>query len=442
MVKKQEDVYVSPLMSRISSDETLTLKNLALYVPMVQKATEVEKDTDNSAGYTSRELFRIARDGENAKEKLIIMALPLIKKIAYKEFSRRRAWSSRVSLEDMIQEGIGGFLRGIQAYNVDAGHSSATNYLGQWILSDMRRNIEILEHDFSIPQETIERYRKIRAIRGRLTNTLGRTPTDEEILVSAASAESTVENKMGRVNKDPNARKKPLTQKHLDEERSYYSSTGQLSSLVASNDDNAGDYELEASPLLEASAHETMESVEERDSSAHMRKFLANTMDKMNLGKTQADIIARKYGLPPYTAEQTAKDISDATKITKYKVGHVLSAFATEMTKKGGIFHYHVSSMPYMELESMNMQWILPIVGEWTPGKKPSSVSDVLTSNLRPVPTRKSFGKAGRYDRGYIAEFFCERHQFSFTANYLSEGSAPDHHVCPKCGDRSERVYS
>lgn len=440
MVKKQEDVYVSPLMSRIASDETLTLKNLALYVPMVQKATEVEKDTDNSGGYTSRELFRIARDGENAKEKLILMALPLIKKIAYKEFSRRRAWSSRVSLEDMIQEGVGGFLRGIQAYNVEAGHTSATNYLGQWILSDMRRNIEILEHDFTIPQETIERYRKIRAIRGRLSNSLGRNPTDEEILESAASAESYVENKMGRVNKDPNARRKPLTQKHLDEERSFYSSTGQLSSLVASNDDSNGDYELEASPLLEASAHESMESVEERDSASHMRQFIANVMGKMHLGEMQADIIARKYGLPPYPSEQTAKDISDATKITKYKVGHVLSAFATEMTKKGGVFHYHISETPFMELESMNMQWIIPIVGDWTKGTKPTPVSDVLTSRLRPVPTRRSFGKAGRYSGGFLAEFFCERHQLSFTANYLSEGSAPDTHVCPKCGEPAQRA--
>lgn len=440
MVKKQDDVYVSPLMSRISSDETLTLKNLALYVPLVQKATEVEKDTDNSAGYSSRELFKIARDGENAKEKLILMALPLIKKIAYKEFSRRRAWSSRVSLEDMIQEGVGGFLRGIQAYNVDAGHSSATNYLGQWILSDMRRNIEILEHDFTIPQETIERYRKIRAIRGRLSNSLGRNPTDEEIIESAASAESYIENKMGRVNKDPNARRKPLTQKHLDEERAFYSSTGQLSSLVASNDDNNGDYELEASPLLEASAHETIESVEERDSSKNMHQFIASAMKEMNLGEMQADIIARKYGLPPYNAEQTAKDISDATKITKYKVGHVLSAFATEMTKKGGIFHYRISLTPFMELEAMNMQWIVPIVGDWEKGKRPSPVSDVLTSRLRPVPTRRSFGKAGRHEKGYIAEFFCEKHQLSFTANYLSEGSAPDSHVCPKCQQPAARV--
>lgn len=440
MKKKQEDAYVSPLMSRITTEESLTLKNLAHYVPMVQKATEVKKDTENSAGYTSTELFKIARDGENAKEKLIIMALPLIKKIAYKEFSRRRAWNSRVSFEDMVQEGIGGFLRGIQAYNVNAGHTSATNYLGQWILSDMRRNIELLEHDFTIPQETIERYRKIRAIRGRLTNTLGRAPTDQEIIDSASSADSAVENKMGRVNKDPNAPRKPLTQKQLDEERAYYSSTGQISSLIVANEEGEPDYELEAAPLLEASVNETAEAVEDRDSAEYTKNFLARILEKMQLGNTQKDIIARKYGLAPYTSEHTTKDISDATKITKYKVGAVLSAFATEMTKKGGIFHYYISRTPYQELESMNMQWILPIVGEWSKGTAPSAVADSLTLPLRPVPTRRSFGKAGRNIKGYVAEFFCERHQLSFTANYLSIGSAPESHACPKCGEQSPRV--
>lgn len=440
MAKKQEEAYVSPLMSRIATEESLTLDNLARYVPMVQKATKLQKDPDSAKGLSQRELFTIVREGEKAKEKLIIMALPLIKKIAYKEHSRRKAWNSRVSLEDMVQEGVGGFLRGIQAYNVDAGHSSATNYLGQWIISDMRRNIENLEHDFTIPQETIERYRKIRAIRSRLTNTLGRTPTDAEILESAASAESQVENKMGRVKKDPNAQRKPLTQKHLDEERSYFSSTGQLSSLVASTDENGTEFELEAAPLLEASNMETTASVEDRDSATNLRNFLSKTLKEMNLGSMQADIIARKYGLPPYKEEQTAKDISDETKITKYKVGHVLSTFATEMTRKGGLFHYYISITPYMELEAMNMQWIVPLVGDWPRGARPLEPSDVLTSVLRPVPKRKSFGKSGGFAKGYIAEFFCERHQFSFTDKYFSEMSAPETHACPKCGDPAERV--
>lgn len=435
----KEEAYVSPLMSRIASEETLNLKNLALYVPKVQKATEVEKDTENTGKLTSIEISTIIREGEKAKEKLIIIALPLIKKIAYKEHNRRKAWQSRVSLEDMVQEGVGGFLRGIQAYNVDAGHTSATNYLGQWILSDMRRNIEILEHDFTIPQETIERHRKIRAIRGRLSNELGRNPTDQEIIDSAASNDSIIDNKMGRVKKDPNAPRKLLTQKHLNEERSFYSSTGQISPITISSHDGESDYEVDASPLLEASTSESIENVDERDIASHLRMFLKDTISEMNLGTMQTDLIARKFGLSPYKTEQTAKEISDETKITKYKVGHIISLFSAEMTKTNGIFHKNIASVPYAELESMNLQWIIPIVGEYT-AKKPIQVDPILRGTLRPVPTRRSFGKAGRTARGYVAEFFCERHQLSFTDNYLSEYSAPEEHACPQCGDMAKRA--
>src|SRR5690606_25244169 len=97
------DKYVSPLLARIKEEETLTLDNLAHYVPIVHEGKEAaELLQENPRHPDRRELHRKARAAEEAKEKLILIALPLIKSLAYKEFSRRQAWNSRVSFEDIV----------------------------------------------------------------------------------------------------------------------------------------------------------------------------------------------------------------------------------------------------------------------------------------------------------------------------------------------------
>src|SRR6185503_15245544 len=108
---------------------------------------------------------------------------------------------------------------GLNAYNPDGGQKSPTNYIGQWILTEMRRNVERLDNDFGVSFDAAERFRKIRAVRNRLRKELGREPLDQEIIVASSDAPGThSDTKFGPVGRALTPGK-ALTGKQLDEER-------------------------------------------------------------------------------------------------------------------------------------------------------------------------------------------------------------------------------
>lgn len=437
---------VSPLLSRLKSKESLTLDNLARHIPRVKKGIEASEILKNSTDLTPAERHAIRNDiniGERSKEDLVLMALPLVRTIAHKEYGRRQSWNSRVSFDDMIQEGIGGFLRGILSYNVSGTQSSATNYLGQWILSDIRRHVESLEHDFSIPHETIERHRKIRAIRSYLFNSLGRNPSDTEILEHANSGayQANNGNKMGKLVKDPSTFKK-LTQKNLDEERAYFASTGALESIVASDGEDDY-YERNSSSIFDATPPSTTEEVENASAKESLTAFFSQVFKSMSLGSMQEDIIRQKFGLAPYGEEAPLADIAIKTKLTKYKINQVLTTFSQEMSSPGSAFHYVVSRTSEDELDAMGMAWIAPMVGEWKFGRNPHPTPPILTSNMRPmtVKAKTHFGAPQRRIEGrFIAVFHCPADNKDFNNSYLLSRSIPQATICPDCGTESPKI--
>lgn len=438
------NTVVSPLLNRIQKQESLTLKNLAYHIPRVREGQESRTILDESKNLPIKErteLYRKVRDGEHSKESLVLMALPLVKTIAHKEYTRRLSWNSRVSFDDMIQEGIGGFLRGIQAYDIEGKQTSATNYLGQWILSDIRRHVETLDHDFSIPHETIERHRKIRAIRSHLFNKLGRTPTDAEILEHANSGAWQPSSKMGKVIKDAPSGNKKLTEKNLDEERSYASATGQLDSIAAvDNDDDY--YERKSSPLGGEETPSSTAEVEEASAAASLASLFEKVFVKMNLGSMQEDIVRQKFGLPPHTEEISLSDIAKKTRLTKYKINQVITAFSTEMSAKGSAFHQVVSTLPVDEVDSMGMGWLIPLVGEFdkhTPKRLPDSI---LTTNLRPMSAKAKthFGSPNRQPGlRYSTTFECSDGHKT-TESYFQARNIPAHISCGECGRTASKI--
>lgn len=435
---------VSPLLSRIQKQESLTLKNLGYHIPRVRSGQESRKVLDENKSLPIKErteLYRKVRDGENSKETLVLMALPLVKTIAHKEYNRRLSWNSRVSFDDMIQEGIGGFLRGIQAYDIDGKQTSATNYLGQWILSDIRRHVETLDHDFSIPHETIERHRKIRAIRSHLFNKLGRTPTDDEILEHANSGAWQPSSKMGKVIKDAPSTAKKLTEKNLDEERAYASSTGQIDSIAAV--DNEDDYyERKSSPLGGEEVPSTTAEVEEASAQQSLASLFERVFTMMSLGSMQEDIVRQKFGLPPHTEEVSLSDIAKKTRLTKYKINQVITAFSTEMSSKGSAFHQIISTLPADEVDSMGMGWLIPLVGEYNRNTPKHSTDTILTTNLRPMSAKAKthFGSPNRQIGGrFSATFKCSAGHATEESYFLAR-SIPVRISCSHCSKSAEKI--
>lgn len=410
--RKQETV--SPLLSRIQKQEQLTIKNLAYHVPRIQKAKEashtLHEETDLSE-WEKDKLSQLIREGESSKEELTLMALPLVATIARKELKRRTAWNTRVTLDDMIQEGMGGFLRGIDAYNVTGNQTSPTNYLGQWILSHIRRHVETLEHDFSIPHETMERYRKIRAIRSVLFNKLGRNPTDQEIVDYANLEENQPQNKMGRVNKVASSKK--LTLKHVLDEKQASLSTGKVESIAGFSDDESGEYEKSSTSFYDddsATGIAQQQDFEEQSARKALAVFFEKIFKHMRMGEIQEDIIRQKFGFPPYKDEIPMAGIALNSQVSKYKVNLVIEAFTKEMSSSDSIFHREVSALSYDELDSFNMSWVSSVLGEYT-GKTSKTIDPVLTQNMKPSPKKpkKSFGERDRpIQYNHEAIYTCE----------------------------------
>lgn len=453
----QDSPYTSPLMKKLQNGETLSLVVLAREVPLVHagKSAQAELDSGVDDRIHRRQLLRTIQQGERAKERLVGIALPLIRSLAYKEFKRRQAWNSRVSLEDIISEGIGGFLRGINAYNPEGKHKSPTNYLGQWILTDMRRNVEELEHDFSIPFEAMERQRKIRAIRSRLTSEMGREPTDEEIIEAANSQTGYGDNMLGRVDKKPTntppPRRRLLTQKHIDEEREMARRTGALPSTQMVTDDGGTFSTMEVAEARSITDNETtahgVEGLEKAAVQEAHQRLLEDSFSLLDLGQVQRDIIRRKFGLQPYLEEQTLKDIALTTGVQKHKVTKIINLFSREMSTPHGVFHQLISRMDIDDVEAIGMGAVLSALGTYDPTVPRKSVHRDLTSAFATQNVDEIFGDDQFSDShsnhvGVQAVYKCDKGDPRVHRLYESEDKVPSTIRCPRCNRAIPRVRS
>lgn len=385
----------SPITSRTNA-QPLTLELLKQHVPVVrdgQEAIQLLADGTERTRVEINTLLMRKRKGSQAQETLIISALPLIKNIASKEFQRRRAWSSRISYDDILQEAIAGFIRGLLSYDETANHTSPTNYLGQWITTSIRRKVEALEHDFAIPYEVVERARRIRAVRSRLTSELSRNPTDAELL-EALNEPGTYPRgnyKWGKnttnplttpipvVTEKPSSSAKKFTQAHLDEARGLASRSYSLQSYDTPTIDAEESYEKASTPLTIDDANQN-NTIENSDLSTSRNSFFNNAFLEMRIGSRQKDIILRYFGMSPYDEPQTQKEIITNTALPPRFVKAVISSFSMYMPLKGGVFHKLIIVTDADIIESLELTWLVPILGEWPSNQKePTPPPAVLT---------------------------------------------------------------
>lgn len=385
--------YTSPLMEQLRDGDTLSLQILATEVPLVKNgklaAKELEEKGDSLPRDKQRALARAIAQGERSAERLVVIALPLIHSLANKEYARRQNWRSRIPLDDIVAEGISGFLRGINAYNPEGNHKSPTNYLGQWITMEIRRNLEVMEHDFHIPYESMERYRKIRAVRSRIAHELGREPTDEETLKAANNGGQFGDTFLGKVIKTPSEKgkiRRTITQKHLDDERTMYERTGAFYSTTISTEDGeystADTMDAHSVTLDQEQTGGNIEHHESTRAHAAMNALIENALALMHLGDIQKDIIRRRYGIKPYDEAQNIKDIAAETSLLKHKVTRILNLFSKEMSAPSGAFHYLVAQMHEEDAYSYGLEKLKETFGTFPPGAKITLPHHHLRENL------------------------------------------------------------
>jgi RNA polymerase sigma factor (sigma-70 family) len=448
--------YQSPLMARMSG-QRLTVEMLAEEIPKI-RAGEAAAETLASKTRSvvkRREAQRAAREGQLAKERLFAAALPLIRTIALREYRRRQQWSSTVPLDDLMQEAIVGFFKGINGYKVEAVRKSATNYIGQWILVEMRRAAESMDHDLQVGHDAGERFRRVRALRSRLINDLEREPTDEEI--SAASRNPAYVTRPGMVGKAPAEGDKPalgkgLTVAQIAEERSVRDRVGRAARFASmdSGDDSAprlngtidADRIVDAAgaPLTELSDPALL--TDEETSDDVIASLVGRVIARMRLPEQQSEIIARRYGLAPFLEESSAREIARVMGIHRERVSRVLSAFADEMTRRGGVFHHVVSAIPEEDLADLGLGWVTTTLGQWqVQYEKTLVVPSVLTEpiSLNQPDLAKATSSTTR-SSGVLAWYRCDYHDRVFSALYASRSAVPKEWKCPDCQQMSPLI--
>jgi DNA-directed RNA polymerase specialized sigma subunit len=386
-------VSISPLLQR-TYEQPLTLELLAKHVPAVKAGHEANerlraldpayKPATEAERHELNELRKTVRAGKKAQEILILSALPLIKNLASKEFYRRKAWSSRISYDDILQEAISGFIRGLLAFKPEETKSSPTNYLGQWIITNIRRKLEVMEHDFFIPYEIVERNRRIVAVRSRLTTELEREPTDQELLVALNDKEQRPGNKWGRSNGDasetPSKRNTDLTQEHLDASRALSTKLYSMQSNEPADAEEEGTYERSAL-TLSASEPMSVDHIEAESVLNSKRAFFHEVFIMMRVGSKQRDIILRFFGMQPYEEPQNYREIVQNTGLSSRFVKNVVMAFSQYMPQKGGVFHHLILKLDEDTVTDLELDWLIPILGDWPAGvNKPVNPPSVLVT--------------------------------------------------------------
>ncbi len=122
---------------------------------------------------------------EKARTTLIEANLRLVVKIAH-DFK-----SLGLSLPDLISEGNIGLIRAVEKFDPEKG-AKFSSYAAWWIKQSMRRALANQSRTIRIPVQSAGKINKIKSVKMKLTEQLGREPTDNEIAEHLNFSERTV----------------------------------------------------------------------------------------------------------------------------------------------------------------------------------------------------------------------------------------------------------
>lgn len=117
---------------------------------------------------------RIKRGDASARDKMIRSNLRLVVKIAYdyKDFG--------LPILDLISEGNIGLIKAVERFDPEKGGKLST-YSAWWIKQSIKRALANQSKTIRLPVHLVDKISRIRKVAMRLTEELGREPTDEEL---------------------------------------------------------------------------------------------------------------------------------------------------------------------------------------------------------------------------------------------------------------------
>lgn len=205
-----------------SEIKRLTVDSLKFYVPMYQAGTIAEKKIldDN---FEIKELNKLETQmilKELSLAKIVELASPLIVRELNKLLVNSLLTDSHEVFDLLYFAGIKGMRQGLEKFDVNKINKSSTNYLFQWVDAIMKKELLKLEAPFGIPPTRYEKYKKISAVRRKLTEELERSPENKEIYDYFQSGKADMRGKKGKVSDSgkPSQANKNISLKMIEEQ--------------------------------------------------------------------------------------------------------------------------------------------------------------------------------------------------------------------------------
>lgn len=183
----------------------ITVPALKHYVPIFQIGDIAEEylleNADTVDMVERNQLETAMRLKELALKRIIELSMPLItreiNKIISKSHLKNDDDNSLFNI--LFYAGIDGMRRGLRKFDVEKMNNSSTNYLFQWLTTYAKKELVSLESPFGIPPSRFVKYKKISAVRKKLTEMNGKYASNEEVLEYFHSGKADIKNMNGRV---------------------------------------------------------------------------------------------------------------------------------------------------------------------------------------------------------------------------------------------------
>ena len=255
---------------------------------------------------------RIRKGDKAARDHMISANLRLVVKIAmdYKDFG--------LPLLDLISEGNIGLIKAVERFDPRKGGKLST-YAAWWIKQSIKRALANQSKTIRLPVHLVDKISKLRKTAMKLTEELGREPTDEEIAIELQIPTAKVAH-LKSVSVRPASLDAPIGQ---DGDSSTF---GEIVS-----DDNA------VSPA---------DQLKEKNRNSDLHSMISA------LEPREAEIIRLRFGLDGYD-ELTLEEVGQKFHVTRERVRQLQNIALSKM-RKALASHEHQRTVEEIEVEEQN----------------------------------------------------------------------------------------
>lgn len=186
---------------RKNTNDRITIQALSYYAPLFKAGDEAEQKI-LEGGLEAPDLNYYetqTRLKDLALRKIAALSGPLITSELNKLISTSHLTYSEDLFDLLYYAGMAGLTKGLRHFDETKMKASATNYLFQWFVVYAKRELSILEAPYGIAPSRFQKYKKISAVRKKLSAELDRDATNEEVLDYFQSGKADLKTMNGRV---------------------------------------------------------------------------------------------------------------------------------------------------------------------------------------------------------------------------------------------------